>query len=331
MADIKWGVRAPRLKAAGVLVAVLVQAGGSTAFAQTFSAMSPGNGTTVLINSPTNGLTGYSFVPNEDIQVAMIGVIDVNEDGLGASHHVGLFERGTGALLAQVTVPSGTGATLISGSRYVDISPVVIHVGVEYYLHADNFHQEFFRFGVQSQATSVGVDSHINWTSSVISNQTNSIFAPYVPDGELEAGYGPNFRFTLNPQDCNRNNIPDDMEMLPDCNGNGVPDECDVAAGGDCNANGIPDACDIALQPEADADGNGVLDVCERCAGDADDSGEVNVTDLLAVLAGWGPCAFRCLPGVIDPDCPADTNVDCVVDVADLLTLLANWGPCGGM
>jgi hypothetical protein len=61
--------------------------------------------------------------------------------------------------------------------------------------------------------------------------------------------------------DCNQNGIADDCE--PDCNGNGIPDECDITSGlsMDCDLNGIPDSCDL-LQPYADIDGDGVLDVC---------------------------------------------------------------------
>jgi len=54
------------------------------------------------------------------------------------------------------------------------------------------------------------------------------------------------------------------------------------------------------------------------CVGDIDNSGEVNVADLLALLAQWGNC----------PGCPADLNNDAFVDVSDLLTLLGAWGPC---
>ena len=52
------------------------------------------------------------------------------------------------------------------------------------------------------------------------------------------------------------------------------------------------------------------------CVGDLDDSGAVNVTDLLELLAQWGG------PGSADFD---DSGT---VNVTDLLTLLANWGPC---
>lgn len=49
---------------------------------------------------------------------------------------------------------------------------------------------------------------------------------------------------------------------------------------------------------------------------DLDGNGTVNVTDLLDLLASWGPC----------DGCSADTNGDSQVGVADLITLLTEWG-----
>ncbi len=49
--------------------------------------------------------------------------------------------------------------------------------------------------------------------------------------------------------------------------------------------------------------------------GDINGDGVVDVVDLLAVLAAWGPC----------PDCPEDLDGNGVVDVLDLLILLGNW------
>ena len=66
--------------------------------------------------------------------------------------------------------------------------------------------------------------------------------------------------------------------------------------------------------PEIDA----VADVAPRWPGDADGDGIVNVADLLAVLAAWGPAR----PAGWD----ADFNGDGEVNVLDLLTVLAHWG-----
>jgi hypothetical protein len=60
-----------------------------------------------------------------------------------------------------------------------------------------------------------------------------------------------------------------------------------------------------------------LADAAPRTPGDVNLDGQVNVGDLLLLLAEWGSVA----PG----DEPADFNYDDVVNVTDLLTLLANW------
>jgi hypothetical protein len=65
--------------------------------------------------------------------------------------------------------------------------------------------------------------------------------------------------------------------------------------------------------PEIDA----VADVRPRLPGDIDLNGLVDVSDLLLLLASWGPDD----PG--DP--PADFDGSGTVDIQDLLVLLANW------
>ncbi len=51
--------------------------------------------------------------------------------------------------------------------------------------------------------------------------------------------------------------------------------------------------------------------------GDLDGDCHVGITDLLSLLAAWGPCP---------PPCPADLDGDGAVGITDLLLLLANWG-----
>jgi hypothetical protein len=58
-----------------------------------------------------------------------------------------------------------------------------------------------------------------------------------------------------------------------------------------------------------------------QCPADVNNSGAVDVNDLLAVILGWG-CTNP--PG----PCPADVNGSGVVDVNDLLAVILSWGPC---
>ncbi len=62
--------------------------------------------------------------------------------------------------------------------------------------------------------------------------------------------------------------------LFLDCNNNGVPDDQDIATGTseDCNANGIPDECDLP--------------------GDIDADGDVDLSDLAALLANYGSSVY---------------------------------------
>lgn len=52
----------------------------------------------------------------------------------------------------------------------------------------------------------------------------------------------------------------------------------------------------------------------------ADGDDDINVGDLIALLAVWGPCAVR------PPYCPADIDNSGAIDVLDLVAVLADWG-----
>jgi hypothetical protein len=54
------------------------------------------------------------------------------------------------------------------------------------------------------------------------------------------------------------------------------------------------------------------------CPWDLDGSGTVGISELLSLLAAWGP----------NPGHPADFDDDGTIGIADLLELLANWGAC---
>ena len=58
--------------------------------------------------------------------------------------------------------------------------------------------------------------------------------------------------------------------------------------------------------------------VAIQCPWDLDGNAVVGASDLLALLASWGPCK----------GCPADFDGSGNVGASDLLALLANWGPC---
>ena len=68
------------------------------------------------------------------------------------------------------------------------------------------------------------------------------------------------------------------------------------------------------------AHGEVVVLGCCPCRSDLNDDGVVNATDLLVLLAVWGPCDGGCFG--------ADIDEDGSVGMHDLVLLLAAWGPC---
>ncbi|MDP7009053.1 MAG: hypothetical protein QGI78_05730 [Phycisphaerales bacterium] len=68
-----------------------------------------------------------------------------------------------------------------------------------------------------------------------------------------------------------------------------------------------------------DEGGNVFDESCDGvCDADVSGDGNVNVTDLLAIVASWGSCN----------SCDEDVNGDGEVDVTDLLSVVDAWGPC---
>ncbi|KAA3659703.1 MAG: DUF11 domain-containing protein, partial [Calditrichaeota bacterium] len=79
---------------------------------------------------------GWSFtVGAAEITVSALGIYDSGEDGLFTAHEVGIWTS-AGVLVASAPIPSGTSATLISGCRYVDITPVILQAGQTYVIGA---------------------------------------------------------------------------------------------------------------------------------------------------------------------------------------------------
>ncbi|MCZ6837581.1 MAG: hypothetical protein O7G85_17535 [Planctomycetota bacterium] len=72
------------------------------------------------------------------------------------------------------------------------------------------------------------------------------------------------------------------------------------------------------------------LSFMPTCPADADHDQDVDVDDLLVLLAQWGTCPLPCQVGIREtPDaCSGDLDRDCEVDVDDLLILLGAWGLC---
>lgn len=96
---------------------------------------SPGNGSITDFNF---GITvGSTFtVGSSNLSATSLGIWDENGDGFVASHDVGIWDSSS-MLIATVTIPSGTSATLVGEFRYIDlVSPVILTQGQSYHIGA---------------------------------------------------------------------------------------------------------------------------------------------------------------------------------------------------
>jgi hypothetical protein len=110
-------------------------------------------------------------------------------------------------------------------------------------------------------------------------------------------------------------------DMTLDTGGDVVPDGTETIYGLDPDpALPVPPASFTVDYIDGPVEGGGaVIEIVAKSA-DLNGDGMVNVPDLLALLAAWGPCEEN------GDDCPADLDGDGEVGAADLLILLANWG-----
>ncbi len=177
-----------------------------------------------------------------------------------------------------------------------------------------------------------GPDGQVNWISFVLPNSNNgfdenTVIADLDNDGFndiLVADVGVDGAHCLQRMDIHHNlgNPPfvtfeEDVGNLPTEEGGPLRGTHDVAVfdiDGDCWLDLVIGSCSGTTVWINQGPGN----ICAACTGDLDNNGSVGVSDLLALLASWGPCK----------GCSADFDGNDEVGVSDLLVLLANWGRC---
>jgi hypothetical protein len=173
---------------------------------------------------------------------------------------------------------------------------------------------------VDNELKEIGMDWDDFEAGNSLAINNGSVFVvPTEPQGELQAftgscgqarsgvligqftllGEGASLMCSVLLQGKNESDAPWQQPMVfdasTDCNGD-ILDDCQIDASTDCN-------------------GDGVLDECQ-CAADIDQSGVVDVLDLLSLLEAWG-----------ETGC-ADISGDAIVGVDDLVLLIEAWGIC---
>jgi hypothetical protein len=134
---------------------------------------------------------GLAFTLSSPVLVTDLGLWDLNNDGLNTSHVVTIWTS-TGTQEAQGTIPSGIGATLTSGFRYVSIVPVLLPAG------------SYTIGGFYSSASdAVNIQGLVVAASGRTYNGTRSGLGFAFPAADAFGRplnyFGPNFQFTAAP------------------------------------------------------------------------------------------------------------------------------------
>ena len=134
---------------------------------------------------------GWEFSLSAPVTVSHLGFLDVGEDGLLESHDVGIFDTATTNLLVSATVPSGTGATLTSGFRWVSIAPFVLGVGTYRIGGTISGANEPWIF----QASGTTAASPVTYLGGGYEIVGSGLNYPSIGPFNGEAHFGPNFQF----------------------------------------------------------------------------------------------------------------------------------------
>ncbi len=131
---------------------------------------------------------GWRFILNSTIAVTDLGFFDANQDGLGESHQVAIWD-GSGSILVQGTV--GTSAPLDNKFRYVSVAGTVLNPGQTYTIGAT--FRAFSPDDLIVPASGLTTDPGITFSVAAY-GLGSGLVRPNVFSG-LTGYFGPNFKF----------------------------------------------------------------------------------------------------------------------------------------
>ena len=170
--------------------------------------------TSVNTNSFLDGtgrMIGWEFTVDTTFEVTELGWFDWQNNGLAASHQVGIWNTAGQTLLGSVTVPSGASATLADGFRYQALGSSIFLVAGQTYRIAgfdpgvggdehvwDVTHSGFANYEVSGFT----VDANINLSGGgALGGAAAGFGYPLGPIGDERAVLmGPNFVFAVVPE-----------------------------------------------------------------------------------------------------------------------------------
>lgn len=144
------------------------------------------------------GTAGFSFTVGADpLVVSALGIFDLANDGLTASHKVGIWDvAGTPTLLTSVTIPT-TGTVDINSFQYMAVTPITLQAGHSYVLAAQYADVDF---DLAKGNASVTLNPGATYGHSVLSSGTGFDFPDISVPGADAGFFGPNISFAPVPE-----------------------------------------------------------------------------------------------------------------------------------
>jgi len=136
-----------------------------------------------------NSTKGWAFTISSPVLMTQLGLWDQGNNGLNASHVVTIWTS-TGTLVAQTTIPSGTGATLTDGFRYVSITSVLLPAGSYTIGGFYSVRSDAFAGNPSTLTTASGITYNGSRSARGFAFPARNFF------GNVNSYFGPNFQFT---------------------------------------------------------------------------------------------------------------------------------------
>jgi len=164
------------------------------------------------------GVYGWQFTANSEIQVLTLGIYDnpgiygggFVGDGLVEPHVISIWEVADhSAPLLSAATPVGTTAPLSDGFRYVSVSPLVLHSGHQYVISASypnvsvpvNPNKDWTAGDINNPGfvLTVGTGLTFGGYRSIAGYSDTPLFPDYYVPGQ-QYGFGPNFSYSVVPE-----------------------------------------------------------------------------------------------------------------------------------
>lgn len=157
-----------------------------------------------LASAPTSVTAGYAFSLTQPTTLTSLGVWDRGADGLAEAHEVGIWTS-SGVLQGSVTVPLGTGGTLVpsadavNGWRFASIADLPLAIG-DYVIGAAYSGTNTDDIAFQVPSGDVSLSTGISWgVASVAFGFPPLAFPDTAIVGDDFGYFGPNFQVVPEP------------------------------------------------------------------------------------------------------------------------------------